>query len=178
MPQKAPVGHLPDPPLGSPASGRDSGRARGDSRGSFWMEWLRIGFWTRLRKLFSILTLEVRRLASARDGGIWWISEVAERQLARWGIAAEDFRGEDEFESDFFRRRLRRRLRRTTYPHYSPTQSGAKLSATQRSGRGPKSEDFGTRFGPARGDSRGSFWMEWLRNQFWTRLRKLFSIPT
>ena len=102
----------------------------------------------------------------------------AERKLARWGIAAEDFRGEDEFESDFFRRRLRRRLRRTTYPHYSPTQSGAKLSANQRSGRGPKSEDFGTRFGPARGDSRGSFWMEWLRNQFWTRLRKLFSNPT
>ena len=67
-----------------------------------------------------------------------------ERKLARWGIAAEDFRGEDEFESDFFRRRLRRRLRRTTYPHYGPTQSGAKLSANQRSGRGPKSEDFGT----------------------------------
>ena len=101
-----------------------------------------------------------------------------ERKLARSGIGAEDFRGEDEFESDFFRRRLRRRLRRTTYPHYSPTQSGAKLSANQRSGRGPKSEDFGTRFGPARGDSRGSFWMEWLRNQFWTRLRKLFSNPT
>ena len=45
-------GHLPDPPRWSshgfagesPASGRDSGRARGDSRGSFWMEWLRIGF--------------------------------------------------------------------------------------------------------------------------------------
>ena len=101
-----------------------------------------------------------------------------ERELARSGIAAEDFRGEDEFQVIFFRRRLRRRLRRTTCPHYSPTQSGAKLSANQRSGRGPKSEDFGTRFGPARGDSRGSFWMEWLRNQFWTRLRKLFSIPT
>ena len=32
------------PPPGSPASGRDSGRAREDSRGSFWMEWLRIEF--------------------------------------------------------------------------------------------------------------------------------------
>ena len=45
-------GHLADPPrwsshgspVESPASGRDSGRARGDSRGSFWMEWLRIEF--------------------------------------------------------------------------------------------------------------------------------------
>ena len=44
LPQKAPVGHLPDPPLGSPASGRDSGRARGDSRGIVRTEWLRIHF--------------------------------------------------------------------------------------------------------------------------------------
>ena len=76
-------GHLPDPPRWSshgfagesPASGRDSGRARGDSRGSFRLEWLRIEFWRHPRSLFSKPTLELRRLAPARGGGIRWISE-------------------------------------------------------------------------------------------------------
>ena len=58
----------------SPASGRDSGRAREDSRGSFRLEWLRIEFWRHQRKLFSKPTLELRRLAPARGGGIRWIS--------------------------------------------------------------------------------------------------------
>ena len=53
--------------------GRGFGRAPGDFRRSFRMEWLRIEFWTHRRKPFSKPTEELRRLAPARDGGIWWI---------------------------------------------------------------------------------------------------------
>ena len=59
----------------SGVSGRRFGRARGDSRGSFRLEWLRIEFWRHPRSLFSKPTLELRRLAPARGGGIRWISE-------------------------------------------------------------------------------------------------------
>ena len=53
--------------------GRGFGRAPGDFRRSFRMEWLRIEFWTHRRKPFSKPTEELRRLAPARDGGIRWI---------------------------------------------------------------------------------------------------------
>ena len=60
----------------SGVSGRRFGRARGDSRGSFRLEWLRIEFWRHPRSLFSKPTLELRRLAPAREGGIRWILVV------------------------------------------------------------------------------------------------------
>ena len=60
----------------SGVSGRRFGRARGDSRGSFRLEWLRIEFWGHPRSLFSKPTLELRRLAPAREGGIRWIFGV------------------------------------------------------------------------------------------------------
>ena len=60
----------------SGVSGRRFGRARGDSRGSFRLEWLRIEFWRHPRSLFSKPTLELRRLAPARGGGIRWIFAV------------------------------------------------------------------------------------------------------
>ena len=67
----------------SGVSGRRFGRARGDSRGSFRLEWLRIEFWRHPRSLFSKPTLELRRLAPARGGGIRWILGVPRLVICR-----------------------------------------------------------------------------------------------
>ena len=75
LPGRRPLGPFWGGPK-SGVSGRRFGRARGDSRGSFRLEWLRIEFWRHPRSLFSKPTLELRRLAPARGGGIRWIFAV------------------------------------------------------------------------------------------------------
>ena len=124
------------------------------------MEWLRIGFWTRLRKLFSILTLEVRRLAPARGGGIWWISEVAERKLARSEVGAEESRGEETFEVRGRRRGIPRRgnLRGPGSPPRNPAErrlSRSGVGAEESRGEETCEVPDRRRGIPRRGDFRG-----------------------